>query len=101
LILAPRTVRWDRSVPLSRTHIPLFVVQEGLCSVHAEAAFAPDLRRFCCVNVKLTIGLAGEPRLIVSARITSPVLLQVAGETVLQAVKQSLVVARGGVGIDP
>lgn len=60
--------RWDISVPLSPTPIPLTVVQEGSCSVHAEAALARGLRRICCVNVKLTIGLAGEAGLLVCSR---------------------------------
>src|SRR5579883_1310773 len=34
---------------------PGFVVQKGLCSVHAEAGRGDG---FCVVNVKLTIGLA-------------------------------------------
>jgi hypothetical protein len=83
---APRTTLWDISVPLSRTHIPFAVVQEGLCSVHAETVFAHGRRRLCCVNVKLTMGLAREARLIVCFVLyISPVLLQVAGEAVSQA----------------
>jgi hypothetical protein len=46
---APRTTLWDISVLLSRTRIPVAVVQEGLCSVHAETVFAvrpaPPLQR--------------------------------------------------------
>ena len=66
-------------------------MQEGPCSVHAEAAFAGGLQRICCVNVKLTVGLAGAAGLIVCfALYTSPVLLQVAGEAVLQAVSNKV-----------
>src|SRR5439155_7026563 len=94
--LTPRTARWDRSVPLSRTHIPFAVVQEGSCSVHAEAAFALGRRRLCCVNVKLTTGLARKARLIVSRTLYgSPVLLQVAGERVAQAASNRVWSSRG------
>jgi len=94
--------QWDSPVPLSRTHIPLTVVQEGPCSVHAEAAFALGLPRICCVNVKLTIGLAGEAGLLVcSALYTSPILLQVAGEAVSQAVSNRVWSSRGGVEGSP
>ena len=40
---------------------PGFVVQKGLCSVHAAAAWASG---FCVVNVKLTIALAVAARLL-------------------------------------
>jgi hypothetical protein len=50
--------RRDSSVPLSRTRIPLIVVQDRLCSVHAAEAFCGGGPRLCVVNVKLTIGLA-------------------------------------------
>src|ERR1700687_4166239 len=52
-----RPARWDTSVPLSRTRIPLFVVQDRLCSVHAADAFPGDRRRLCAINVKLTMRL--------------------------------------------
>jgi hypothetical protein len=93
---APRSLQWDISVPLSRTHIPFIVVQERLCIVHAEAAFARGLRGICCVNVKLTIGLAGEARLIVSpAFYISRVLLKLAGEAVSQALSNRVWSSRG------
>ena len=55
---APRPPRRDTSVPLSRKRLPISVVQERRCSVHAEAAFWPVCRRLCVVNVKLTMRLA-------------------------------------------
>src|SRR3982074_249893 len=58
LALPPRMARRDSSVPLSRTRIPLVVVQDRLCSVHAAEAFCGRGPRLCVVNVKLTIGLA-------------------------------------------
>src|SRR5579872_54357 len=42
---------------------PGFVVQKGLCSVHAEAGRAGG---FCVVNVKLTLGLARASDLLLS-----------------------------------
>jgi hypothetical protein len=45
LDLVPRPARWDISVPLSRTRIPLIVLQDRLCSVHAAQAFSGDWRR--------------------------------------------------------
>ena len=56
--LPRRAVRRDISVPLSRNAIPLFVVQDRLCSVHAEGGFCAAGRRLCAVNVKLTMRLA-------------------------------------------
>jgi hypothetical protein len=38
VVLAPRLPWRDTSVPLSRMRLPLFVVQDRLCSVHAATA---------------------------------------------------------------
>jgi hypothetical protein len=67
LALPPRMARRDSSVPLSRTRIPLVVVQDRLCSVHAAEAFCGGGPRLCVVNVKLTMGLAIGAGLLVSA----------------------------------
>jgi hypothetical protein len=45
---------------------PGFVVQKGLCSVHAEAGRA---RGFCVVNVKLTLALGAGDEFATVARI--------------------------------
>ena len=45
------------SVPLSRTRLPRFVLQEARCSVHARAGFPPASQRLPRVKVKLTIAL--------------------------------------------
>jgi len=98
----PRRTRFrDRLVPLSRTRIPLFVVQHRLCSVHAAAAFPRLRRQLCVVNVKLTMRLAagaGTPSVFASTRGRfSPG----AGAGATQGGSSSEVIARGGVGMFP
>src|ERR1035437_9045770 len=96
-----RPARWDRSVPLSRARIPLFVLQDRLCSVHAAGAFAGSRPRLCAVNVKLTMQLGIGAGLLVSAHSNSRVFSR--GRRVLlhRVVQTGLVVARGGVGCRP
>src|SRR5271169_2575308 len=53
--LLPRAAWRDRYVPLLRSRIPLVVLQDWLCSVHAAAAFSHRPRRLCVVNLKLTM----------------------------------------------
>jgi hypothetical protein len=91
--------RRDRLVPLSRTRIPRIVLQDRLCSVHAGAAFLPPRPRLCAVNVKLTMGLGIGASLLVSAHSSACRFAPGAGEVATQAVSNSLVVARGGVGM--
>ena len=86
--LPRRSARRDTSVPLSRTRIPRFVVQDRLCSVHAAAAFRP-LTGLCGVNVKLTMRLAIGAGLLGSAHCIPRRFSPGAGEVVTQGgVKQ-------------
>src|ERR1700732_2612895 len=66
--LPRRMGRRDSSVPLSRTRIPRFVLQERHCSVHAADGFPLVWRRLCAVNVKLTMRLGIGGRLLMSAQ---------------------------------
>ena len=89
MTLPPRMARRDSSVPLSRTRIPLIVVQDRLCSVHAAEAFCGGGPRLCVVNVKLTIGLANGAGLLGSAHsITSPVFSRAGAGVTQGEVKQ-------------
>src|ERR1700682_2013775 len=100
--LPRRMARRDRFVPLSRTRIPRIVLQDRLCSVHAGAAFSLLRPRLCAVNVKLTMGLGIGASLLVSAHSSAcPGLLPGPARLATQAVSNSLVVARGGVGMEP
>jgi hypothetical protein len=98
--LALRLARRDTSVPLLRTHIPFSVLQEALCSVHAAGAVPRPWRRLCAVKVKLTIAL-GIGAGLASVRPLQGFagLLKDAREVDTQAASNSLVVARGGVGM--
>src|SRR5258708_39835969 len=78
--------RRDTSVPLSRTRIPLFVLQDRLCSVHAAGAFPGGRRRLYAVNVKLTMRLGIGPGLLMSAHSSARRFSPGAGEVVTQAV---------------
>src|SRR5258708_3390218 len=69
--LPRRMGRRDTSVPLLRTRIPRFVLQEGHCSVYAAGEFPPARRQLCVVNVKLTMWLGIGWELLVSARCNS------------------------------
>src|SRR5258708_16669517 len=69
--LPRRRGRRDTSVPLLRTRIPRFVLQEGHCSVYAAGEFPPARRQLCVVNVKLTMWLGIGWELLVSARCNS------------------------------
>src|ERR1019366_8900014 len=82
--LPSRPARGDRSVPLSRTRVPLFVLQDRLCSVHAAVAFAGGWRRLCAVNVKLTMRLAIGAGLLGSAHSRSRRFSPGAGGAVTQ-----------------
>src|ERR1700736_2414072 len=88
--LPRRMGRRDSSVPLSRTRIPRFVLQERHCSVHAADGFPLVWRRLCAVNVKLTMRLGIGGRLLMSrsggARRFSPR----AGEVVTQVASNRL-----------
>src|SRR5450432_3012961 len=99
--LPRRMARRDRSVPLLRTRIPRFVLQDRLCSVHAGAAFLSPRPRLCAVNVKLTMRLAIGPSLLGSAHSVAQRFSPGAGALATRAVSNSLVVARGGVGMYP
>src|SRR5471032_1515795 len=99
--LPRRMARRDNSVPLSRTRIPRIVLQDRLCSVHAAAAFLPPRPRLCAVNVKLTMSLAIGAGLLVSAHSVARRFSPGAGAVATRAVSNSLVVARGGVGMYP
>ena len=74
----------DISVPLSRTRIPRFVLQDRLCSVHAEGAFSGRRRQLCAVNLKLTMQLGIGASLLVSAHFSSRRFSPGAGETLTQ-----------------
>src|SRR5665647_1562440 len=63
LQLPPRPARRDISVPVLPTRIPLSVLQEVLCSVHAADAFPGRQQRLCVVKVKLTNALGMAARL--------------------------------------
>src|SRR5207302_10552544 len=85
--------RRDTSVPILRTCVPLFVVQDRLCSVHAADAIWLRQRRLCVINVKLTM------RLVIAARPAwggthriAPDYLQVTGTVGTQVASSSLVV---------
>jgi hypothetical protein len=92
-----RPARWDTCVPLSPTRIPLVVLQDRLCSVHAAEALSGDWRRLCDVKVKLTKRLAVGAGLLGSAHSIARRFSKGSGEIVTQGgVKQSLVVAREG-----
>src|ERR1035437_1032881 len=99
--LPSRPARWDRSVPLSRTRIPLFVLQDRLCSVHAAGAFAGSWRCLCAVNVKLTMQLGIGAGLLVSAHSYSRVFSRGRRALLDRVVQTGLVGARGGVGMSP
>src|SRR6202048_1587731 len=99
LALPPRMARRDSSVPLSRTRIPLAVVQDRLCSVHAAEAFCGRGPRLCVVNLKLTIRLAIGAGLLVSAHWIPRRFSPGAGAALHRVRSNSLVVARGGVGM--
>src|SRR5579872_2346799 len=75
---------------------PGFVVQKGLCSVHAEAGRA---RGFCVVNVKLTLGLARASDLLLSRASELRPVLPGSGRT--QRRRTNWPFARGGVGLGP
>src|SRR5262249_24057594 len=62
--LLPRGLLGGTSLSRFRaSSIPVVVVQDRLCSVHAAPAVSGKLRRLCCVKVNLTIGLAGPTEL--------------------------------------
>src|SRR5260370_34435170 len=69
--LPRRMGRRYTSVPLLRTRITRFVLQEGLWSVYAAGEFPPARRQLCVVNVKLTMWLGIGWELLVSARCNS------------------------------
>ena len=101
MTLPRRPARWDRSVPLLRTPVPLIVLQDRRCSVHAADAFWRGRGRLCAVKVKLTMRLGIAARLLVSAHSILAGFPPGSGEVVTQAASDSLVVARGGVGMPP
>jgi hypothetical protein len=75
-----------------------FVVQHGHCSVHATGAVSAGL---CVVKVKLTMRLAVGGSVLVFAHSIPRRSSPGSGGAVTQVASNSLVVARGGVGISP
>src|ERR1044072_6891326 len=81
---------------------PLVVVQDTLCSVHAATAVRGQLRCLCCIKVNLTMGLAGPARLNKVTSLQRGLFTQVAAHaSFTRLASNSLVIARGGVGICP
>src|SRR5215813_11637033 len=100
--LLPRGLLGGTSLSRFRARaFPLVVVQDRLCSVHAASAVSGKLRRLCCVKVNLTMGLAGPVGPNKVTLTPARKLFQVAPRFVTQVASNSLVTARGGVGIPP
>src|SRR5258706_15396928 len=56
--------------------MPLFVLQDSLCSVHAADVFPGSGRRLCSVNVKLTMRLGAATGLLTSGHSNATGFLQ-------------------------
>src|SRR5882672_2044779 len=56
--------------------MPLFVLQDSLCSVHAADVFPGSGRRLCSVNVKLTMRLGTATGLLTSGHSNATGFLQ-------------------------
>src|SRR5229473_5149678 len=91
----------DTFVPLSPTRIPLIVLQDRLCSVHAAEALSGDWRRLCDVKVKLTKGLAVGAGLLGSAHSIARRFSAGSGEIVTQAASSKVWSSRGKGGCHP
>src|SRR5258705_10867681 len=64
--------------------MPLFVLQDRLCSVHAAGAFPGGWRRLSAVNVKLTMRLGIGAGLLMAARSDARRSFQGVGEVVTE-----------------
>ena len=80
---------------------PWLLCRTGFAASMPRPRFRPCGRRLCAVKVKLTMSLA-DRRAAASVRALQLAgFLQVAGEVGTQAASNSLVIARGGVGMSP
>ena len=88
--LPPRPARRDKSVPLSRTRIPVDCFAGGALQRPCREPHLPARRgRLCAVNVKLTMRFPTGVGLLVSAHSNSSPVFSRAGEVVTQGgVKQ-------------
>ena len=78
--------------------MPLFVLQDSLCSVYAAGVFPGSGRRLCAVNVKLTMRLAVEAELPIVREFPFVPVVSKGRHWRTQVATNSLVIARGGVG---
>jgi hypothetical protein len=81
--------------------MPLFVLQDRLCSVHAAGAFPGGWRRLFAVNVKLTMRLGIGAGLLMSARSMLADPSKGSARLLHRWRQTGLIVTRGGVGMSP
>src|ERR1700704_2033854 len=81
--------------------MPLFVLQDSLCSVHAAGVFPGSGRRLCAVNVKLTMRLGTATGLLMSVHSDARRFSPRPARLLHRRRQTGLVVARGAVGMSP
>src|SRR3979411_3214843 len=81
--------------------MPLFVLQDRLCSVHAAGVFPGSGRRLCAVNVKLTMRLGTATGLLMSAQSDARRFSPRPARLLHRRRQTGLVVAREGWGCRP
>src|SRR4030081_2837174 len=81
--------------------MPLFVLKDSLCSVHAAGVFPGRGRRLCAVNVKLTMRLGTATGLLMSAHSDARRFSPRPARLLHRRRQTGLVVAREGAGMSP